>query len=398
MFPFVTTDVFLVGLAFALPLGLLLAAHVSGRVSNSVAGIAGFGLIGLSIVVLAVLNLAVDRGAWEASGIAAGTFGGGAAIRSMLAILFSIGGVLVLVSLSAGKLERLMTEIARQSHGAAIVTSAVAAVLLPLVFVQVRCQHGWKRFEELSESTRIGEARSELLTVLRLAPNSSWRGRSVTEALRGVQAEYDRIEQARQRVSHPPSSAEDALQQARFLAILGKTDLALSYLEQFPAASQSVGVALLRGTMMEARQSWREAVAQYVLGQKLLRESGESLEGSPELQTALRGEGFCRRKAGDLQGAERAYLELMRSAPSATHALLLAYFYEDIQKTSAAQRWVREAVRLEPARREEAELLIEKLSTSHFGCFQVYRERRREPLAFPSASAVTRERAIPTTP
>jgi hypothetical protein len=398
LFPYITIDVFFVGLAFALPLGLLVAAQVSACVSNSAAGLMGFGLIGLSIVVLVVLNLAVDREAWEASGNAIGTFGGGAALRSLFAFLFWVGGMLVAVSIFAGKLNWLMTEIVLRSSGAAIVTSALAAVLMPLVFVQVRCLHGWKRFDELSESTRIGEARSELLTILRLAPNSSWRGRSVTDALRAVRAEYDRIESARQRIPHPPGNAEDALQQARFLAILGKSDLALSYLEQFPAASQSVEAALLRGTMMEARQSWREAIVQYELGKKLLRESGESREGAQELQTALRGEGFCRRKAGDLQGAEQAYLELMRSAPSGSHALLLAYFYEDAQQTSAAQRWSREAVRLEPALREQAELLLEKLSTSHFGCFQVYRERSRQSLEFLNASAAAREGAIPTRP
>lgn len=377
MYPYITIDVFLVGFAFALPLGLLVAAHVSACLSNSVAGLIGFGLVGLAIVILVLLNLTVDRGAWEASGNAAGPFGGGAALRSLLAILFWLGGVLVAVSIFAEKLKWLMTQIVRRWSGLAIATSALMAVLMPRVYVEARCLHGWKRFDELSESTRIGEAHSELLTILRLAPNSSWRGRSVTEAFRAVRAEYDRIESARLRIPHPPVNAEDALQQARYLAILGKPDLALSYLDQFPAASQSVEAALLRGTMMEARQSWREAIAQYDLGKKLLRESGESLEVTQDLFTALRGVAFCRRKAGDLQGAERAYLELMRLAPSGSHALLLAYFYEDTQQTSAAQRWSREAVRLKPALREEAELLIRKLSTVHFGCFQVYRERSR---------------------
>lgn len=74
-------------------------------------------------------------------------------------------------------------------------------------------------------------------------------------------------------------------------------------------------------------------------------------------------------------GAERAYLKLMRAAPSGTHALLLARFYEDTQQTSSARRWIREAVRLDPSYGEEAERLRDKLSTSHFGCFQAYRER-----------------------
>lgn len=360
-----------------MPLGLLLAAHISGRVSMPLAGILGFGSIGVSIAILAILNRAVDRGAGASAGITADILGGGGVYRGVLSVLLSTGCCLAVVSVSAGNLMQLMKRVTRQADGTTFVVSAVAAMLMPLLFVQVRCQHGWKRFDELIESTRIGEARSELLIVLRLAPNSSWRGRSVAESFREVQAEYDRIEQARQQLPHPPDDFEGVLRQARYLAILGERDLALSYLEQFPVASQSVGSALLRGTIFETRRAWREAIAEYVLGQKLLKESGDSLEPSQEWRTALRGEGFCRRKAGDLHGAEQAYLKLMRAAPSGSSALLLAHFYEDTQQTSDASRWLREAVRLDPTCNEEAERLWDKLTTSHFGCFQAHRQRRQ---------------------
>lgn len=383
LFPFVTIDVFLVAMAFAMPLSVQVAAHVSGRLTDSLAWFAGFGLVGLSIAVLAALNLPGNRGAWETSAISATTLGGGAVLRVALAILLSVGGMLVGIRLTKGKLASLLAHIARRSTGAAMLTSAVAAVLMPLVFVHARCQSGWRRFEELRESSRMGEARSELSTVLRLAPHSGWRGRSVAECFREVQADCDRIEQARQQVPHPPTRSEDALRQARFLAILGETDLALGYLEQFPEASESVGAALLRGTIWESRQAWLEAIAEYVLGQERLRDGGESPDASQDWQTALRGEGFCRRKAGDLPGAEKAYLELMRSAPTGDHAMLLAYFYEDTQQTRLAERWLREAVRLEPAYGDEAARLASKLSTSHFGCLGVYRQRVSQPVPLP---------------
>ncbi|TVP96728.1 MAG: hypothetical protein EA381_16820 [Planctomycetaceae bacterium] len=390
MFPYFTIDVFLVAMAFAMPLGVLAAAHVSGRVSNSLALLAGFGLVGLSIVVLAMLNHAVDSGSYEASGMAVGVFGGGAALRSVLAILFWVGCVLAAVSIFTGSLKPLLSHVARQSDVVTFVAAAVATLLMPSLYVQVRCENGWKRFEELNESTRIGEARAELLTILRLAPNSSWRGRSVTESFREVQAEYDRIEQARKQLPHPPGDPETALQQTRFLAILGETELALSYLAQFPEASQSADAALLRATIHETRRDWRDAIEEYVLSQQLLTADGEAVKNSERWQTALRGEGFCRRKAGDLDGAERAYLKLMSSAPEANHALLLAYFYEDTQKTSDAQRWLQETVRLEPAYGEEAERLWAKLTTSHFGCFQAYRQKSQPTLTVPPASSATR--------
>ena len=373
MFPYITLDVLLVGFVFAMPLGILIASHIRKLVSNSLAGFIGFGLIGISITLLAVLNISVERGGASSLGYTTGIFGGGAAMRSILAILFWIGGVLVATVIVKGKVTQLVNQIANQSDSIAFFASVVAATLMPLVFVQVRCQHGWKRFEELSESMRIGEARSELLTVLRLAPNSVWQGRTVAEAFQYVQAEYDRIELARQRLPHPPEDSQTVIQQSRYLAILGETDLALSYLQQFPAVSRSADAALLRATIFETRQAWDDAINEYVLGQKQLMASGEPYQISTQWQTALRGEGFCRRKAGDLLAAERAYLKLMQAAPSGSNALLLAYFYEDVQKTSAAKKWIREAVRLEPAYGDEAQRLWGKLATSHFGCFQAYR-------------------------
>lgn len=359
-----------------MPIGILVSSHLLKYVSKSVAGFIGFALVGMAIALLTVLNLSVDGGNAATLGYTAGILSGGAVMRSILAFIFWMGVVLVAAVIVKSKMTQWVNHIANQSDGIAFFASAVAAMLMPLVFVQVRCQHGWKRFEDLSESMRIGEARSELLTVMRLSSNSSWQGRSVAEAFQSVQAEYDRIEQARQRLPHPPEDSQTAIQQARFLAILGETDAALSYLEQFPAVARSADAALLRATVFETRQVWHDATSEYVLAQKRLMAGGESDESSPQWQTALRGEGFCRRKSGDLRGAERAYLKLMDAAPTGSNALLLAYFYEDVQESKAAQRWIQEAVRLEPAFGDEAQRLLVKLKTSHFGCFQAFRNNR----------------------
>lgn len=363
-----------------MPLGILVSSHLLKYVSKSVAGFIGFALVGMAIALLTVLNISVERGGTATLGYTAGILSGGAAMRSILALIFWMGGVLVATVIVKGRMTQWVNHVANQSDGIAFFASAVAATLMPLVFVHVRCQHGWKRFEDLSESMRIGEARSELLTVMRLSPNSSWQGRSVAEALQSVHSEYDRIEQARQRLPHPPEDSQTVIQQARFLAILGETDAALSYLDQSPAALRSVDAALLRATIFETRQAWHVATSEYVLAQKRLMASGESDESSPQWQTALRGEGFCRRKSGDLHGAERAYLELMKAAATGSNALLLAFFYEDVQESKAAQRWIQEAVRLDPANGDEAQRFLAKLETSHFGCFQAFRNSRQQAI------------------
>ena len=166
--------------------------------------------------------------------------------------------------------------------------------------------------------------------------------------------------------------------------------LALQTTAQFPEASRSAGAALLRATIHETRRDWRDAIEEYVLSQELLTADGEPVKNSERWRTALRGDGFCRCKAGDLDGAERAYLKLMSAAPAANHALLLAYFYEDTQKTADAQRWLQEAVRLEPSHGEEAERLWAKLTTSHFGCFQAYRQKNQPTLTVPPAPTAPR--------
>lgn len=369
-----SADILLISLLATLPLGAMIGSQLVRRFSGSLTAFIGPAILGLVASVVIVLSPAIGHQAHSMNGYPVATVGDTAVMRCILSLLFWIGSVSTVLCMFKVKLTAWSDQIANQSNALAFLAAAISAMVLPPIFVHVKCQHAWKRFDELVESSRIGEARDELLMVLRLSPNSTWQGRSVAEAFQWVQAEYDRVEQVRSQLPHPPADAQTALQQARLLAILGKTDLAIDYLEQFPAASQSIDGALLRATILETRQAWDEAMAEYLSAQKLLSDSGESYKLSDQWLTALRGEAYCRRKAGDILGAENAYLELAQASPTVGHAMLLAYFYEDTQQTSAARQWIREAIRIDPAVEAEARPLWTKLESSHFGCFQAYRD------------------------
>jgi len=369
-----SADILLISLLATMPLGVMIGTQLVKRLSGSLTAFIGPAILALVVSIVVVLSSAIGNQEHTLNGYPVATVGDTAVMRCALGLLFWIGSVSTVLCVFKTKLAAWSDQIAVQSSGWAFLAASVSATLLPTIFVHVKCQHAWKRFDELVDSSRIGEARDELRTVMRLSPNLSKQGRSVAEAFQWVQAEYDRIEQVRSQLPHPPGDTKTALQQARLLAILGKTDLAIGYLEQFPAASQSIDGALLRATIFETHQAWDKATAEYTLAKKLILASGEYYKTSDQWLTALRGEAFCRRKAGDLIGAEKAYLELVQASPTAGHAMLLAYFYEDIQQTDAARQWIREAIRIDPAVEAEARPLWAKLESSHFGCFQAYRD------------------------
>jgi hypothetical protein len=88
---------------------------------------------------------------------------------------------------------------------------------------------------------------------------------------------------------------------------------------------------------------------------------------------ALRGIGYCARKAGRTSQAEAAYQALLKTSPTADSHFLAAQFYEDAQATSLALRHVRQAMALDPRRfGESGRTLVNKLQTAHFGCWGVY--------------------------
>jgi hypothetical protein len=381
----ISADVLIISLLATMPLGVMAGTQLIKRLPESLAAFIGPAILGLVVTIVVVLDSATGHQGNAANGYPVTSIGDSAAMRCVLAIMLWVGSLSTAVCAFKATLAPFISQIAAQSTSLAFLAAAVSATLLPSVFIQVKCQHAWRRFDELVDSSRIGEARDELLVVLRLSPHSNWQGRSVTEAFQRVQAEYDGVEQSLSQLPHPPSDTQTALQQARLLAILGKTDLALTYLEELPGDSQSIDVPLLRATILETQQAWNKATAEYLSARKLLLDSGESYKMSSQWLTALRGEAFCRRKAGDLSGAEKAYLQLVQASPTSDHAMLLAYFYEDTQQTSSAREWIREAIRIDPAVEAEARPLWAKLETNHFGCFQAYRDPSKPKVRSPDS-------------
>ena len=106
----------------------------------------------------------------------------------------------------------------------------------------------------------------------------------------------------------------------------------------------------------------------------------QSAPPSPErtagLAQALTGIAYSNRKLGRLPQAEAAYQELLSLAPTADSHFLLAQFYDDTQVTTKAAYHARQAMSLDPARfNHPAHQLLDRLSTSHFGCLSEVNRR-----------------------
>lgn len=367
-------DILLLNFLATMPLGSMIASQLFARLSRGLAAIFGPSMLVFAVAVLIILVSARVQSVDTIDGYLVDDLIDSAVMRFMIALLFWIGGVVTLLSILDASWVRWPVPNRLRISGLAFLAATLPAVLLPPVYVHTKCQHAWKRFYELVDSSRIGEARDQLLVVLRLSPNSTWQGRSAGESFQWIQAEYERIEQTCGQLQQRPVDSQTALQQARLLAILGKTELALECLAQSPIADQSIEGNLLRATILETRQQWDAAIECYTNTQKQILDDGTAEDIRDQWTSALRGEAFCRRKAGDYSGSEKAYLRLVQEDPTGENAMLLAYFYEDTQQTDAARRWVREAVRIDPSVTNQARPLWGKLETSHFGCFQAYRD------------------------
>lgn len=384
MLPFVTLDVLLVALLAAFPLGLLAAAQVVSWGHRGLAGLLAISAWILTGMLLLLCNTFPEQSqpAWPA---------GGLLIRGGLAGLCCFGLVLIIYAWSPARLQELLRLIHVQSTPGLLMAAFGVAFGVPAIHVEARCQHERTRFEELYGDSRLGEAHALLRDLLALQPQFRWQDRPGQTLLRELEQELQRVEQARQQIPNPPRHLEDILQQAQSLGILGQSELALAYLDQFPQIQDSAEGTQLRGLIHETRREWSQAISAYTRSQQLSQavvDTDSIQKSTSEFSTetaaapdatylaALKGEAFCRRKAGDLPGAEQGYLRLMNLAPTAEHAFLLAQFYEDSQQTTQAHHWAQEAQKRDPAYAAAVLQLSNKLTTSHFGCWSVYRQHR----------------------
>lgn len=371
-----TADVVIVSLISALPISLAIIVkahvHLGGRGAGTV-GTALVVAIGIGLAFLAVaIEGALIRGLVpESMGRAVS-----APVLFSLRPLSSIAGCLaVLVVMNRFGLGRFVSRMQPSSGEGrwyAFAISFAIAFAVPAVYIVARCEFGWRRFEELRQSVRLGEARRELCSILSLIPDATYHNKSVADWLRELEAELARIAETRRQLPHPPTGTDVVLEQSRLLAILGEPDLALGYMQQYPEACMTAEGYLLTASIQESRSEYRLAFNHYADAQRVIeRAQGASDSIAPNYLTAVRGEAFCRRKGGDLRGAQHAYRRLFELAPSSENALLLAYFYEDTQQTVKADQWLRRAVQLDPSLQQEATRVRRKMANTHFGCFQI---------------------------
>jgi tetratricopeptide (TPR) repeat protein len=269
----------------------------------------------------------------------------------------------------------------RQTTFPILLVESVTLVFLPQLYIHARCTHDVNLAVQLSRDSRYGEAHILLHRVLSLRPNAQWNGISVADAARNIDNIVRRLEQ---RVAPPlpeNPTADECLERAELLAILGRTADALATLDSAVLAD-SPQADNLRGIIQETLGHWSTARDSYARGMAGMQSQPDSPARLPAIQESTRGIAFCERKLGQLHQAEAAWQQLLSLAPTAETHMLLAQFYEDTQQTAKAQFHAEQATQLAPANSpipRQARQLQNKLLTSHFGCLGIISDNWLRP-------------------
>jgi tetratricopeptide (TPR) repeat protein len=292
------------------------------------------------------------------------------------------GSLIVLPTALSITLLLVMTVDARSTAGQEwpwIALGLVILILPPWAYTYSRCRHDVSQVEEWLQQSRYGEAQPLVHRVLLLNPQAELSGQSLTRVAGDLNRTVRLLEAEAADPLAEDASPEVRLRRARALAMLGHSDQALAALQPLEGAEADS----LRATIYETREQWSEGLATYRAAQNAWRERPTSPEREAGLVQAATGIAYCLRKQGRYLEAEAAYLEVLSLAPTADTHFLLAQFYEDGQQAEKAHHHARQAIRLAPTQyRVPGEKLIAKLTTSHFGCFQVFRAeaaRSRSP-------------------
>jgi tetratricopeptide (TPR) repeat protein len=249
--------------------------------------------------------------------------------------------------------------------------SLVTMVGLPAIWIEARCQYELQDYQELRQQSRLQDAKSVLQKLLVLAPDLRSAGSSLKSELRLLSAEVDALQTEASRELPAEASTEVLLQRARQFAMLARVSEAEAIL-QSRMLSDHAEALMLQGQIHENQDDWLRAVEFYNLADQSLRTTDDPATAELREQL-LMSRAFCSRRLGRIPDAERDYLTLLQSNPSAENHFLLARFYDDIQNSAAAQHHVLAATTLDPnAYAEPGRRLIQNLQTTHFGCFSVY--------------------------
>ncbi|HVJ85181.1 MAG TPA: tetratricopeptide repeat protein [Caulifigura sp.] len=345
-------DVFAVQVASALPL-----AWWIGVWSGSLRKLPRMLLAALLFIPCAVL-----------ASTAAGVPPGSAMAESIVSSLFVVLATSLCTLLSAGLAPgAVRVPIALMTF----LVLAVVAFVVPGTYLEARLRNEQIVLTERLDQSRFGEALAIARPIARLEPRSMINGRRIGEVVATLEKGVGAL--TLQAEAPLPEKVNDELRLTRGqgLAILGRTDEALEMIA--PVDEANANRWLLAGTIHENEGRWDEGVAAYEKAAALLEQQPESPSKLGRRVQAIKGIGFCERKAGRTRWAEGAYQSLLALAPSADSHFLAAQFYEDAQATKQADRHARQAMALDPARYGEAgQKLVDRLQTLHFGCWGVY--------------------------
>jgi tetratricopeptide (TPR) repeat protein len=170
------------------------------------------------------------------------------------------------------------------------------------------------------------------------------------------------------------ASAEERLQRARTLAMLGRSEAALAVLDLMTDPVAEAEADNLRGTIYENRGQWEAGLAAYAQARDAWDAQPHSAGRTAGLLQAATGMAYCLRKAGRYAEAEATYHQVLALAPTADTHFLLAQFYEDAQQADQARQHARQAMALDPRSYQQlGNKLINKLVVHQFGCLGVFR-------------------------
>lgn len=352
--PFVWRDVLLVSLLSALPAAMLLADCLRHRSS--------YGRILGEILVMLVMTGAILIGI---AGISTSLPTPSSwLLRPALALLMTLPVARIIAALSRQP---------RQFHSSSdrwmyAGVAGLTLLVLPIVYVEARSQHDAKHLLELTGQLRFGEARLASGQLFKLHPGLVLRNRQPLSELVAQLETLTRDLEARVAATLPSDSYHPTkLERAQTLAMLGRTDEALSLLQALPASDPAMNN--LCATIFENSNAWSKARDCYSRARAGWQAAGPSEARLAGILQACQGLGYCERKLGHIAAAEAAYRELLALAPTAENYFLLAQFYEDTQQSAQAYTHARRAFELAPQQyRDAVRNLIDQLATSHFDC------------------------------
>ncbi|WP_020475362.1 hypothetical protein [Zavarzinella formosa] len=256
----------------------------------------------------------------------------------------------------------------------------IVGVLLSLgagsVYVKARSRHEAAKLDELLEQSRIAEARVLARQLQELNPDQRIRNQPVERLADDLDRLIARLESHVMTPLLSTASPVARLERARELAILDRREEALETLESLEGTPFWPEGLLLRGVIRENENQLTEALTAYESARSAWREHPEFPGRPGGLIRAQTGIHYSLRQLGRVAEAETELEQLLSMSPTAEHHFLAARFFEDIQRVEESQTHAREAMRLDPKRyNQQGRELINKLATSHFGCFRVDDDR-----------------------